>query len=275
MIFSNPPLVELIAELRWAPGSVSSGIPAQPGGGGDQTLQTVTIQFPITSPYLEESFLRFSNQAAEKGFHISERVIPAGFPLLPFIVVYRFRKPPAAGGNFLYQIGPGVFSANALPPYRDWDSFRPIVREGIQALLASRPPTENIPFSTVILRYIDLFSEEFTEGKRSFQFVNDVLGLKLELPGILNEQISDVNDVQSGIQLSMPLTNGLAMKLNLQDGAAAGKPGILMSTEVLAVQPTPPEISQIMQTLENAHASIRMTFLGLTEKLSAKMQLVQ
>ena len=81
--------------------------------------------------------------------------------------------------------------------------------------------------------------------------------------------------MQSGIQLSMPLTNGLAMKLNLQDGAAAGKPGILMSTEVLAVQPTPPDISQIMQTLENAHASIRMTFLGLTEKLSAKMQLVQ
>jgi uncharacterized protein (TIGR04255 family) len=124
----------------------------------------------------------------------------------------------------------------------------------------------------VILRYIDLFSEEFTEGKRSFRFLNDVLGLRLELPSTLNEQISDVNGVQSGIQLSMPLRNGLAMRLNLQDGTAAGKAGILMSTEVLTVQPTPPEISQIMQTLENAHTSIRVTFLGLTERLSAKMQ---
>ena len=206
---------------------------------------------------------------------MSERLIPVGFPLLPFTVVYRFRKPPEAKGNFLYQIGPGLFSANALPPYRDWDSFRPIVREGVQALLASRPPAESVPFATVVLRYIDLFTEEFTEGKQSLRFLNDVLGLRLELPSILREQISDINVVQSGIQLSMPLRNGLAMNLLLQNGAVAGKPGILMSTEVLTVQPTPPDISVVMQTLENAHTSIRLTFMGLTERLSAKMQPVQ
>jgi uncharacterized protein (TIGR04255 family) len=270
MIFSNPPLVELIAELRWIPGAESPSIPVPPGT--NQLLQGIAIQFPLRSPYQEESFSRFSNKVAEKGFGISERLVPVGFPLLPFTVVYRFRKPPAAGENYLYQIGPGLFSANALPPYRNWDSFRPIVREGVQALLESRHSTENTPFERVILRYIDLFSEEFTEGKRSLRFLNDVLGLKLELPNTLKEQISDINGVQSGIQLSMPLRNGLAMNLTLQDGAAAGKPGILMSTEVLTVQPTASEISNIMQTLENAHSSIRTTFLGLTEKLSAKMQ---
>jgi uncharacterized protein (TIGR04255 family) len=276
MIFSNPPLVELIAELRWIPGTASAPIPAQ--GGANQLVQGVaiqqgvTIQFPLTAPYLEESFSRFSIQAAAQGFGMSERLIPTGFPLLPFTVVYRFRKPPAAGGNFLYQIGPGLFSANALPPYRDWDSFRPIVREGVQALLTSRPSAENGPFATVVLRYIDLFTEEFTEGKQSLRFLNEILGLKLELPNILSEQISDINAVQSGIQLSMPLRNGLAMNLLLQNGAAAGRPGILMSTEVLTVQPTPPDISAVMQSLESAHTSVRLTFMGLTEKLSARMQ---
>ena len=65
------------------------------------------------------------------------------------------------------------------------------------------------------------------------------------------------------------------MNLILQDGAVAGKVGILMTTEVLTLQPTPPEINQIMQTFENAHTSIRTTFVGLTEKLHAKMQPVQ
>jgi uncharacterized protein (TIGR04255 family) len=269
MIFSNPPLVELIAELRWMPGAGNPQVIPQPQG-GNQLLQAVTVQFPLASPYQEESFSRFSKQVAAKGFGVSERLSPIGFPLFPFIVAYRFRKDP--GGNYLYQIGPGLFSANALPPYRDWDSFRPIVQEGIQALLESRHPTEaDVPFTTV-LRYIDLFSQEFTEGKRSFRFLNDILGLKVELPSTLSEQIDDINDVQSGIQLSMPLHNGLAMNLHLQEGAAGGKAGILMSTEVLTLQPTAPNITQIMQTLENAHTSIRATFVGLTAKLNAKMQ---
>lgn len=272
MIFSNPPLVELIAELRWIPSGGNPQVVPQPQG-GNQLFQALTIQFPLASPYQEESFSRFSNQVAARGFGISERLSPIGFPLLPFTVAYRFRNAP--GGNYLYQIGPGLFSANALPPYRDWDSFRPIVREGVQALLESRHATENVPFATVILRYIDLFSEEFTEGKRSFQFLNDILGLKIELPHILTEQIADPNGVQSGIQLSMPLRNGLSMNLNLQEGAAAGKAGIFMSTEVLATQATPPDINQIMQTLETAHTSIRSTFVGLTAKLNAKMQPVQ
>jgi uncharacterized protein (TIGR04255 family) len=275
VIFSNPPLVELIAELRWVPGAESPAAQGQIQGGQNQFVQTMALQFPIASPFLEESFSRFSNEAVEKGFSISERLIPPGFPLLPFIVVYRFRKPPASGGNYLYQIGPGIFSANALPPYRNWEAFRPIVREGVEALLASRHPSENIPFATVLLRYIDLFSEEFTGRQRSFRFLNDILGLKLALPAALSQQFSSVNDVQCGIHLSMRLANGLAMNLAVQDGTAAGKPGIVMSTEVLSMQPTMPDVSRIMETLENAHASIRTTFVGLTEKLHAKMQPVQ
>jgi uncharacterized protein (TIGR04255 family) len=272
MIFTNPPLVELIAELRWVPGTAGLALPTAAQAG---IAQVAAVQFPATSPFQEEGFSRFSNKVAATGFVVSERLMPLGFPLIPFTVVYRFRQPPAAQENYLYQIGSGVFSTNALPPYRSWDSFRPVVQKGVTALLESRHETENIPFTTVLLRYIDLFSEEFTEGKRSFRFLNDVLGIRVELPSTLKEQASDMNGVQTGIQLSMRLKNGLAMNVNLQDGSAAGKPGIVMSTEVLTVEPTLAEIAAIMQTFENAHTSIRVTFLGLTERLSVKMQPVQ
>ena len=275
MIFSNPPLVELLAELRWVPGVASGAFPLPQPQTGNVAVQSGTIQFPITTPHQEESFSRFANRVGEKGFGLSERLAPLGFPLLPFTVVYRFRKPPSAGENYLYQMGPGLFSANALPPYRSWDSFRPIVEEGIRALLESRHPTEHGPFASVKLGYINLFTEEFTEGRRSFRFLTDVLGMKLDLPNTLKEQTSDIDSVQAGIQFSMPLRNGLLMNLNMQDGTVSTKTGILMSTEVVATRPTPPDLVQIMQIFETAHDSIRVTFVDLTQKLSAKMLPVQ
>ena len=268
MIFSNPPLVELITELRWVPGSPGSPEPKI-------DTQSGVLQFPLMSPHLDETFSRFANEVAALGFGNSERLIPVGFPYLPFSVVYRYRKPPAQGENYLYQIGPGVFSANALPPYRDWDSFRPIVQEGIKALLDSRHPSENGEFTKVTLRYINLFSEEFTEGRSSFQFMNDVLGIKLLLPETLAQQSQDFTKIQSGLSLSMPLKAGVAMSLNLAEGIAAGKSGIIMTTEVFSVHPVSPYVQQIAETLEKAHDSIRATFLGLTTNLRAKMGAIQ
>jgi len=202
----------------------------------------------------------------------SERLVPVGFPYFPFTVVYRFRKPPAQGENFLYQIGLGVFSANALPPYRDWDSFRPIVEKGVQALLGSRHAAEASDFTKVSLRYIDLFSEEFTDGRQSFRFLNDILGIKVELPKTLSEQALDVDKLQSGLQLSFPLRTGLSMNLSFQQGNAAGKNGMVMTTEVLTSLLTAPNLPTIMETLEKAHSSIRVTFLGLTERIRARMK---
>jgi uncharacterized protein (TIGR04255 family) len=267
MIFSNPPLAEIIAELRWLPWSASQPQP-QPAGPG------VVVQFPLASPYQEETYSKFSNEVAAKGFGLSERMFPSSFPPLPFQVVYRYRKP-AGQSNFVYQLGLGLFSANALPPYQDWDSFRPVVQDGVQALLSSRHPSENREFARISLRYIDLFSAEFTEGKSSFEFANDILGFKLSIPAAIKDQTSNMAKLQAGVQLSMPLNTGLTMNLNFAEGIAAGKSGIVMNTEVVASDPTAPYMHPIMETFEKAHTSIRATFIGLTEKLRAKMKEVK
>jgi uncharacterized protein (TIGR04255 family) len=258
MIFSNPPLVELVAELRWVPGI--SG-PSNPDG-------SVTVQFPLA--FVEESLEIFRRSIAAKGFTISERLIPAGFLTLPFTVVQRFRRS-SNEENYAYQIGVGVFSANALPPYRDWESFRPIVREGVETLLASRHAADRANIS-VVLRYLDVFSNELTEGRKSFDFLNEVLGITLRLPTRLIERALNPRELRAGLQVSLPLNDGLAMNIGVQDGSAGGKTGVLMTTEVFTIQPVNADLDLIMQKFEKSHDNIRVTFLDLTTKIHDKMK---
>ncbi|MGD0759705.1 MAG: TIGR04255 family protein [Candidatus Sulfotelmatobacter sp.] len=261
MIFANPPLIELIAELRWLPWP-DMQIPA-PG---------TIMQVPFAPAHVEQTMGRFVDLVAAYGFSMSERVLPPNFPLVPFGVVYRIRETNAEQKNFLYQIGPGVFSANALLPYRNWNNFKPIVERGIRALIDSRHELERGKFTAVSLRYINLFSDVFTEGQSGFTFLTEVLGMKVEMPAGVVQQVSDWKAAKLGIQLSVPLKTGLNMNLALNEGTGAGKNGIVMMTEVIAVQPTTADVGIIMDVLENAHTSIRTTFVALTNKLNAKMQ---
>lgn len=262
MIFANPPLLELVAELRWLPGASGQD---NPSGGA------VTIQFPI--PFIEETFETFRRSIAEKGFVASERLVPAGFPTLPFTIAQRFRKP-SGQENYAYQIGLGVFSANALPPYRSWESFRPIVREGVSTLLSSRHASDRADIS-VLLRYLDMFTEEFTGERKSLDFLNDVLGITLRLPAALAEQTAGLHDVRAALQFLVPLRDGLTMNLAFQEATAAGKSGVLMTTEVSTVRPVAADLDSIMENFEKAHGYIRGTFLGLTTKIHDKMKLVE
>lgn len=261
MLFANPPLVELIAELRWVPG-IAGPVNSQAG--------TATIQLPLG--FGEESLERFRRSIAQKGFAASERLVPVGFPLIPFTVAQRFRKPSTdEKENYLYQVGLGVFSANALPPYRSWDSFRPIVREGVETLLDTRHSTDRANV-TVLLRYLDVFTDEFTEGRKSVAFLNDVLGIKLSVPATLTEQASNLHELRAGLQLALNLKDGLSMNIGVQDGAVGTKVGIVMSTEAFTIQPVNPQLNSIMENFERAHDYIRVTFLGLTTKIRDKMK---
>lgn len=121
--FENAPLVEIIAEIRWNPQMVP--------------LQTVSGHGPAAAPVMalntnafDEFFMRFGGEVYQKGFEQSERLVPSGFPMMLFQPVYRYRKSASADASVLYQVGPGLFSANAIPPYKSWDTFSPTVERG-------------------------------------------------------------------------------------------------------------------------------------------------
>ena len=175
--FQNAPLVEIIAEVRWSdPSAVSA--PGTPFG----------ISMPGTVAN-DDFLMRFGGLAYASGFKQSERLIPPGFPVPVGQVSHRYRPaddhPDELTKSAMWQIGPGVFAANGVPPYKSWTEFRPLVEKGIAALVETRPEAvRSSPFSHVSLRYIDAFTERFTEGISAEAFLSEKLGLGFSIPDV-------------------------------------------------------------------------------------------
>ena len=113
--------------------------------------------------------MKFGMLMAQKGYGRVERLAPAGMPLPPQFIAYRFRPTSPDQQSPLFQIGKGIFSANAVPPnYQSWGSFCPIVRSGIEMLIAAHRGTGEPPpeFSQALVRYIDVFNDTSTGEKR-------------------------------------------------------------------------------------------------------------
>lgn len=114
--YSNPPLAEVIAEVRWKLTPLGTVI----GGGVD--------------PY----YLKFrdwlADRLAAKGYSFKEPLIDADMPLelVGGNPVIRFRR--SAQQWPLYQLGPGLLAMNLTPPYGGWEQFRPVIAEGLSSL---------------------------------------------------------------------------------------------------------------------------------------------
>ena|SRR5271165_875131 len=264
--FENPPLVELIAELRWG---IPSILPA--------SQQSVGFVLPIPtvpSSRLEEFFMRFGSRIAADGFGRFERVVPPGFPLLPFQPVYRFRKVGEEAGTTLYQLGSGLFSANITPPYQSWTSFEPIVTRGVELLLECRDENEkHAPFHTASVRYINAFSAALTEGRSIGAFMSEILGIEIRLPEILTKQLAADSEVTPVLQLTIPAIGDRRMALNIAEGLVNNEPAIIMDTTVSSTRETPPLKDGAIKVLNAAHDLIHQTFIELTEKLHSLMKL--
>lgn len=267
MQFLKPPLVELVAELKWL--AVPLPIPAG-------QLPNVLIPQPvIANSSQEEFFSGFARESAPSGWTASERLVPPNFPLMSLQPALRIRS--FADPQMLYQIGPGLFAAHALPPYKNWDSFRPFVERGLDYLLRTRPRDErNQSFSSVSLRYLDLFTRDFVGDVPVAQFLRDSLGFKLDLPTPVQNEIEPGGQVVPQFSLRVPLRSGAVMTLTVAGEAIVGdKNGILMHTDVSDNTGVPPNRDRILAVWEDAHAVIRKIFVGLTPKLYSLMQPVE
>jgi uncharacterized protein (TIGR04255 family) len=266
--FETAPLVELIAEVRW-------GGPAAPLAGSASMMPFAGIGTPSARD--EEFFMTFGGKASPAGYGRVERLIPPGFPVPPFQVVYRFRKSqPEQQGTTVYQIGPGIFPANITPPYRSWDEFRPVVRQGVELLLASRSEDQKeLPLHSVSLRYIDSYGKQFTAGEPLSSFLKDKLGFAVELPPALADAISKYEDVKFTSQLRAPLKVGQQIRINIGDGFVNNEPTIVVDTTIVAEHTIAPTIDEAMTSFERAHEVHRDVFVGISKKLHHIMKPVR
>ena len=222
---------------------------------------------------LDEFFMRLGGEVYQHGFQRAERVVPAGFPYMLFQPVYRYRKATELDASVLYQVGVGMFSANAIPPYQSWDTFSPTVESGIDALLKTRSEAEKeIPFSSISLRYLDAFGPNFTQGRNVGEFIRDVLGISLDLPTGLSKHVASGQSVKPAIQLMLPLSNGMTMNVGIGEGLVNNEVTIIMDTTVATTTETPPDTVAVMSALRFARAVIHEMFFDLTKPIEKLMQ---
>jgi uncharacterized protein (TIGR04255 family) len=263
MQFDQPPLIELVAELKWLPDTGQTAI---------SPSSTTSVPSLATSSQ-EEFFSAFFNESARSGWAASERVIPINFPQVTFLPALRIRSTSRDQAPMLYQLGTGIFAANALPPYKNWDSFRPFAERGLEYLLKTRPPSErDRPFFSVIVRYLDLFTPELIGDVSPARFLTETLGFTLTLPPALGKQINVGSEPEPQIALTFPLAPDLTMRLAIGPGNLGDKKGIVMNTEVSSQGNVEPNRDAVIAVWERAHTSIRNTFMGLTEKLHLAMK---
>jgi uncharacterized protein (TIGR04255 family) len=260
--FRYPPLVELIAELRWG-----SPLPA---------ARPPNLMMLATGTH-EEFFMRFGSRVVALGYEQVERLVPPGFPALPFQAIYRFRKKAAPEqGTTVYQVGTGVFSANITPPYHSWEEFRPVVEDGVRILLETRNPAEReLPFTSATLRYIDAFGKQFTEGRSPAVFIREALGFELKPPPAVCDEVAPNGEIRPSIQLQIPLKLGQQMSLALGEGSVSGEEAVVMDITVSNESSIAPNTSDAMVLFHSAHDVCHRVFVGTTRKLSHIMQLVE
>jgi uncharacterized protein (TIGR04255 family) len=261
--FANPPLVELIAEFKWSPSDTLS----TPAGLGVPQI----VPF-LGGTKLEEFFMRLGGELYQLGFQMSERLVPPGFPALPNQAIVRFRSNDPSKSSVLYQAGPGMLSVHATPPYRSWKEFLPYVERGLRALLKCRSDSErDQSFSEVTLRYIDLFGDELTQGRSVVSFLSEVLGISVTLPEALRS-LSQPSGVSSlNLLFVLPIPRG-TLTMNVADGKAGNRSGIVLITGVASKNAWPAKLDIIMSWLSEAHDIIHDIFMNMTKPIHHLMK---
>ena len=169
-LYEKEPLVEVIAEAHWAL----------------KTLETVPGS--TIDPYYDLFRQIFLEDAAVLGLRHQEQLIPATVPMelvgdRPHLRVREGEaKWPVA------QLGPGIVTANIVPPYNGWAEFSEFIRSVIGIVFEKYPLAERtLRIERLHLRYIDGFDRTF--GLEEYA---DFLSAKLGISSPLPERFTDV-----------------------------------------------------------------------------------
>ena len=254
--FSKAPLIELIAESRWTPQGSSSLGPTVPSQG---VLSTIFLG----GNKQEEFYTRVGSVLHKAGFNRSERLLPVGVPFMLHQPVYRFRSESEDKRSVIYQVGFGIFSVHAVPPYHSWSKFRPFVKNGMDSLLQSRPEADaKQSFGQASLRYIDFFGEQLTQGRDVQSFISDVFGISTRLPEALTKSAASGGVKSLFTKVVLPTKIG-DLTVSVGDGQFNNRPGIIADWMASSYNVTA-GLDVIVDAFDSAHALIHDLFLELT-----------
>ena len=250
-LYENAPLIEVIAEIRWA-------------------LQDVMAPSGVRiDPHFQAFAEDFRSAAAEKGFGFVERVVPENVPLemVPYNVVFRYRKRQNQWPCM--QIGPGVLTVNHVPPYKGWAEFEPHVASMIDMLLSTYPvPERYLHLNLLELRYIDGFQEKLRMTKPG-PFIREHLQLHQDFPeAVLELCAGTLDDVEPSGVYRFPVREPANTTGSIQvgTGQANNEPAVLATFKLQLQDPKSIELDRgvLARWYSDAHKTVRNMFQGVT-----------
>lgn len=259
--FKNSPLVELIVELKWDIGvqQIAGAPPGAPAG------------VALNPAECEAFFMRFTGPAFGAGYKQIERLVPHGFPLFAHQPVMRFR--PGEGKGLLFQVGPGILTVNAMPPYKSWADFEPEIRKALEALFQSRSAAENAQrFTGLNLRYLDAFSGGLTQQRTVANFLKEVLGIEVHLPEAVTRHATAMEAIKPSVQVQVPMQNERLLSLSFGDGFTNNSSAYVMDTSIATLRPVEASADAVMNELTFARGVIHEMFFAMTKPLYDEMQ---
>lgn len=261
--FKNAPLVELIAEMRW-------------GDGPQAAQQGIPMLMQGMSPYLDQFFMRLSGEVYQLGFRRAERLVPSGFPILPFQPVFRFRKDAVEDNSVLFQAGQGLFSVNALPPYHSWEKISSVVTTGVAALLKARDPDDqSSKFTVTSLRYINAFGPALTRNRSISNFIEDVFGISIGIPIAISKHIKANEKPKPHIQFSFPINESASLAFLVGEGTVNNEQTIIMDMTISSQVPVDADLEKIILTLTHFRDIIHRIFIDLTKPIHHLLQPIE
>lgn len=258
-MYKNAPLVEVIAEIKWRLIPIST----VPNGGVDQHFEALESKL---LPHL-----------IELGYNNVQRLTPPEIPLemLAHTAIYRCRT--AKDKWPLIQFGPGVVSANVVPPYEGWDSFWPVVQQAIGSVFSESIHGSNKPkIESIVIRYIDAFTSKHGADSPQ-QFMADHLSLAVGIPKHVIDSLgtgvvgSDVG-VHQSFEVSKP--EGATCLVRCNSGAVNQTPSVILDTQIRS-QPGASWSSEsdVAEWVREAKGSLKEIFEAMiSDDLREKME---
>jgi len=252
-VYESAPLVEVIAEVHWR----IERLTTVPDGGIDP-------QFSALLANLEQAFPR-------AGFPVVERLIPSQIPIelladKPILRYWRgTRQYP------LIQIGPGLMTANIVPPYDGWNAFKPVVLQALDVLKSNYPMADALlKIERAQLRYIDGFTKR--HGLTTYgHFVRENLAVAFSLPNEITNSVQSpaedhiVCSADFGFPLrGKPNNSGV---IRLRPGKVGEEPAAIMECAVHWQEPHEGiRLDALPEWFDEAHSCVSDWFFALVKE---------
>ncbi len=250
-VYDKAPLVEVIAEIHWALKEIG-------------VVPNVKID-----PYYDlfkEEFLELANDI---GLDDTQELIPDTFPfeLTPNQPRLRLQSRPERWP--LAQIGPGIVTANIVPPYDGWAIFESFLHKLVDGLFANYPIVEKtLCIEKLHLRYIDGFDESFGLINHS-DFVSKMLGVNVSLSDtFINSCVKDETEVTYLLETHFfnSVPDGSFGRLRLVPGQLNNRKALIMELHCESVfsDRSATESGAVKDWFLAAHQCLRTQFEKLT-----------